>query len=60
MVINQIKLIQLLCYLLASKSSISNSDTVDNGAKDLTSKITKDVQKQLNRQGINIPLPFGG
>lgn len=43
-----------------SKSSISNSDNVDNGAKDLASKITKDVQKQLNRQGINIPLPFGG
>jgi hypothetical protein len=43
-----------------SKSSISTSDNVDSGAKDLTSKITKDVQKQLNRQGINIPLPFGG
>jgi hypothetical protein len=43
-----------------SKSSGSNSDNADNGAKDMASKIAKDVQKQLSRQGINIPLPFGG
>jgi hypothetical protein len=44
----------------APKSSAFNSDNIDNDAKDMTSKIAKDVQKQLSRQGINIPLPFGG
>jgi hypothetical protein len=26
----------------------------------MASKIAKDVQRQLSKQGINIPLPFGG
>ena len=43
-----------------SKSSVANNDNNNNGAKDMTSRIAKDVQKQLSKQGINIPLPFGG
>ena len=43
-----------------SKSSVANNDNNNNGAKDMASRIAKDVQKQLSKQGINIPLPFGG
>ncbi|MGN6614125.1 MAG: hypothetical protein ACTHKC_03700 [Candidatus Nitrosocosmicus sp.] len=39
-------------------TSTSNSN-INNGAKDMASKIAKDVQRQLSKQGINIPLPFG-
>ncbi len=40
----------------------TNTNTNTNGksgAKDMASKIAKDVQNQLSKQGINIPLPFG-
>ena len=30
-----------------------------SGANDMAAKIAKDVQSQLSKQGINIPLPFG-
>jgi hypothetical protein len=48
----------------SSTSSTSSSSTGTNtnsksGAKDMASKIAKDVQNQLSKQGINIPLPFG-
>ena len=32
---------------------------INSGAQDMASKIAKDVQSQLSKQGINIPLPFG-
>jgi len=42
-----------------STSSVTNCDNIDDKeTKDMTSKVAKDVQKQLSKQGINIPLPF--
>lgn len=35
------------------------NDNRDTQEKDLANKIMEDVQKQLSKQGINIPLPFG-
>jgi hypothetical protein len=32
---------------------------IKSNAQDLASKIARDVQSQLSKQGINIPLPFG-
>jgi hypothetical protein len=48
----------------STSTSTSTSTTGTNtngksGAKDMASKIAKDVQNQLSKQGINIPLPFG-
>jgi hypothetical protein len=43
---------------ITSTGNINNN--INNGAKDMASKIAKDVQRQLSKQGINIPLPFGG
>jgi hypothetical protein len=43
-------------------SSISATGTntkSKSGANDMAAKIAKDVQSQLSKQGINIPLPFG-
>lgn len=41
-------------------NTINNSinDNRDTDEKDLANKIMEDVQKQLSKQGINIPLPF--
>jgi hypothetical protein len=42
-----------------SSSSTGTNTNGKSGAKDMASKIAKDVQNQLSKQGINIPLPFG-
>ena len=42
-----------------SNSSTGFKNSIKSGTKDMASKIAKDVQKQLSKQGINIPLPFG-
>ncbi len=45
-----------------SSSDHSSSEfktKIKSGAQDMASKIAKDVQSQLSKQGINIPLPFG-
>jgi hypothetical protein len=43
----------------SNTSSGNINNNINNGAKDMASKIAKDVQRQLSKQGINIPLPFG-
>ncbi len=46
--------------ITTSSSSASETKTKSkSGAKDMAAKIAKDVQSQLSKQGINIPLPFG-
>ena len=43
----------------SSNSTTETKPKINSGAKDMASKIAKDVQSQLSKQGINIPLPFG-
>jgi hypothetical protein len=46
--------------ITTSSSSATETKTKSkSGAKDMAAKIAKDVQSQLSKQGINIPLPFG-
>ncbi len=59
MVTNQIKLIPLLIFPLALSSTTGTKTKSKSGANDMAAKIAKDVQSQLSKQGINIPLPFG-
>lgn len=43
----------------SSNSTTGTKNNGKSGAKDMASKIANDVQNQLSKQGINIPLPFG-
>jgi hypothetical protein len=46
--------------ITTSSSSATETKTKSkSGAKDMAAKIANDVQSQLSKQGINIPLPFG-
>ncbi len=43
----------------SSSSTTGTKTKSKSGANDMAAKIAKDVQSQLSKQGINIPLPFG-